>query len=113
MKEPPAAGASRGWAARGLLGSGRAPAAERGAGRLLAVAGAAVGEMLGLGGSWGALASCLGAAVVAGGPFRAPGTEQSRCRRGLGGGGWGCRRCCKMGGWGPQRQPLTPPWWLW
>lgn len=113
MKEPQAAGAGRGRAALGLPGSRRARAAEARPGPLLAMAGAAVGEMVGLGGGSGAAAGCMGTAAVAGGPFRAPETEQSRCRRGLGGGGWGCCCCCKMGGWGPRRQPLTPPRWLW
>lgn len=97
MKEPQAAGAGRGRASLGLLGSRRVPAAGGGAGPPLAMAGAVVaGDMVGLGGGWGALAGCVGAAAVAGGPFWTPGTEQSRCRRGL-------------GGRGPGGQPLTPP----
>lgn len=83
-------------------------AAEGGAGPLLAMAGA--------GGSWGAQAGPMGAVVVVGDPFWAPGTGQRRCRRGLGGAGGGCRCCCccccRTGGWGPRRQPPTPPWWL-
>lgn len=72
MKRPKAGGAGRGRAAEGRLGCRRAPAVERRPGLLLAVAGAAVAEVVGAGGSWGALAGPMGAVAVAGGPFWAP-----------------------------------------
>lgn len=53
----------------GLLGSRRVPAAEGKAGPPVAGMLAAVSEV---GGGWGALAGCAGAAVVAGGRFWAP-----------------------------------------
>lgn len=69
MKQPQAAGAGRGRASVGLLGSRRVPAAEGRAGPPVAGMLAAVSEV---GGGWGALAGCAGAAVVAGGRFWAP-----------------------------------------
>lgn len=68
MKDPQAAGAGRGRASVGWLGSRRVRAADGGAGPLLAVAGAVVGA----GGGWGALAGLMGAVAVADGPFWAP-----------------------------------------
>lgn len=65
MKQPQAAGAGRGRASEGLLGSRRVPAAE---GR----AGPPVATVSEVGGGWGALAGCAEAAVVAGGRFWAP-----------------------------------------
>lgn len=68
MKGPQAAGAGRGRLPEGLLGSRTVPAVESRAGPLLAMAGAVVGA----GGSWGTLASPMGAEVVVDGPFWAP-----------------------------------------
>ena len=56
----------------GLLGSRRVLAAEGRAGPLLAVVRAAAGEGVRAGAGWGLLVSCMGAVVVAGGPFWAP-----------------------------------------
>lgn len=62
----------RGWVPVGLLGSRRVPTPEGRAGPPLAMVGAMVREVVGSGGSWGALAGCMGAAAIAGNPSWAP-----------------------------------------
>lgn len=69
MKEPQAAGAGRGRALVGSLGSRRVRAVESSSGLLLVVVGAVAGAAEGIGSGWGALAGLVGAAAVVGGPF--------------------------------------------
>lgn len=72
MKELRFTGSGRCQVSVGLLGSRRVLAAEGRAGPLLAVVRAAAGEGVRVGAGWGVLASCMGAVVVAGGPFWVP-----------------------------------------